>query len=143
MGNRSELTARDVMTSTFISVSPDETPFTAYAVITKHRIHHLPVITNEGKCVAMLDAVIALARASEGLLHGHVKLIELQGVGTPVYVSLNAPLREIAGQMTAMCADACCVVDERERMVGLITARDIVAAVAGRPSGQELSGRSA
>jgi len=119
------------MTSTFISVSPEDSPFTAYDVITKHHVHHLPVIASDGRCVAILDAVVAIARASEKLLHGHGKLLELQDVERPLCVLARTPLKRVAALMTTAGLDACCVVDGHGRMLGLVTARDVVAAVAG------------
>lgn len=126
------LKARDVMTSTFVSVAPGDSPFTAYEVITKNNVHHLPVVDRTGRCVTILDSVTAIARASEMLLHSNAHLLELQGLGRPVCVLPDTSLRRVATEMTLTGNDACGVVDEHGRMLGLITARDIVAAVAGQ-----------
>lgn len=129
------LTAQDVMTSTFVSVAPGDSPFTAYDVITKNNVHHLPVVDDAGRCVTILDSVTAIARASETLLHSNARLLELQGLGRPVCVLPETPLRRVASEMTTTRNDVCGVVDRHGRMLGLITARDIVAAVAGeRPN---------
>ena len=125
------LTASDVMTDRFFYVSPGDSAFAAYDLITKHRVHHLPVIAHNGRCVAILDSVTAIARASETLLHNHGKLAELRGDDRPVCVLPETPLQRVAAAMTFTGTDACGVVDEHGRMLGLITARDVVAAVAG------------
>ena len=125
------LTARDVMTDRFFFVSPDDSPFAAYDLITKHHVHHLPVIADDGRCLAILDSVAAIARASETLLHNRGKLLELQGLDRPLCVLPDTPLQRVATEMTWTGTDACGVVDRHGRLLGLITARDVVAAVAG------------
>jgi len=121
-----------VITDSFISLSLDDSPFAAYDLITRSGVHHLPVINWQGQCVAMLDAVVALARASEELLHPQARLLELRGAVRPLGVLPETSLRRVATKMTNAGVDACVVVDERGRMLGLITARDVVAAVAGK-----------
>ena len=63
------------------------------------------------------------------MTRGGVALHQFGAVG-PLSVLADVPLTQAAVSMDAAGVDACCVVDVHGRLVGLVTARDVVAAVA-------------
>lgn len=122
--------ASEVMTRDFVRAAPEASLFVAFELLTQHGVHHLPVLTAEGRCVTMLDAIDVFGRLPEAWLHGEVTVLPRPGAAGPISVLPDTPLPRVAALMSNADVDACCVVDEHGRMLGLITARDIVAAVA-------------
>ena len=141
------LRASEVMSASPVTVAPETTIFSAYDTILRHRIHHLPVVSPDGRCLVLLDLVDLARRMPDALrTAGRTPLWDPAGTAGPLSVLAETPLRKVAAQMDAACADACCVTDEDGRLLGLITARDIIAAVAGRvrpakPTGGQFGGR--
>lgn len=127
------LRAGDVMSLSPVAVAPETTVFSAYDTMLRRRIHHLPVVSPDGRCLVLLDLVELAARMPDALrTAGRTPLWDPAGTAGPLRVLPETPLRKVAAQMDAACADACCVTDEQGRLLGLITARDVIAAVAGR-----------
>ena len=60
---------RDLMTTPLITVSPEQTIFECAKLMSKHHIHHLPVMDEEGEIVGMISASDFLVVA-EALGHG-------------------------------------------------------------------------
>ena len=65
----SETMIREVMTSPLISVSPDQSIFECAQLMSKHHIHHLPVVDDQKKVIGMISATDFLVVA-EALGHG-------------------------------------------------------------------------
>ena len=129
----STLRVGDVMTRQVVSVTPDDSLFAAFDAIASHGVHHLPVVRPDGHCVAILDAVTISERMPEAwLTRGHTPLWRPNGHIGPVCVLADTPLRHAAAEMDAAGVDACGVVDEHGALIGILTSRDLVAAVAGR-----------
>ena len=130
------------MTRNVVSVTPDASIFVAYDIIRRHRIHHLPVVARNGTCLALLDVVTLAERMPEAWMSpGETPLWEPAGAVGPVSVLPDTPLRDAAADMDAAGVDACCVVDRHGRLLGLITARDVIATVAGRAPTTSVDGR--
>lgn len=125
------LTARDVMTRHFASVPPDASVFAAVDVIARHKVHHLPVVSADGRCLAIVDATTTFRLALDACVHGGADLYDSSAQVGPLCVLPGTLLTRVAEQMTLAATDACAVVDEHGQMLGLITARDVVAGVAG------------
>lgn len=124
---------RDVMTHDVISVAPDASIFVAFDTLRQHRIHHLPIVRGDGRCVAVVDAMWVTAHLPEALVSMDTTPIwRSAGSAGPLSVSPDLPLRRAAAQMDDAGTDACCVVDRHGQLVGLLTCHDIIATVAGR-----------
>jgi CBS domain-containing membrane protein len=119
------------MTSDFVHVPPEASPFLASDLITRHGIRHLPVVSSTGHCLAVLGAATIVRRVLEAEVHDHAELLDHHAHVGPTCVLPNTPLTKVAAQMIAADKDACVVVDAHGKMLGLITARDLVAAIAG------------
>jgi len=64
----STMKIRDIMSTPIIGISPDETIFECAKLMSKHHIHHLPVV-DENKVIGMISATDFLVVA-EALGHG-------------------------------------------------------------------------
>lgn len=119
-----------VMSRNLVTAAPHSSLFEAFELMARNRVHHLPVVRQDGRCIALLDAVSVAERMPEAwVTRGGVALQQFGAVG-PLSVLADVPLTQAAVSMDAAGVDACCVVDVHGRLVGLVTARDVVAAVA-------------
>ncbi len=127
-----EPSAADVMRTDVLAVEENETVGMACELISRAGYHHLPVIQG-GRCVGVVDAETLHAGRLRGELTGQrVRVADLR-ISAPAEIPPGAPLRLVAERILARRADAMLVRDESDRVVGLITLRDIVRAVASTP----------
>lgn len=132
VGTGDGLCVSDVMSTRLVTVGPDDSLLAAWELMARGGIHHLPVVVN-GRCVAVVDDRLVagtlanpLARARRKI--GHVMPPRIH------CVLADTPLRRAAEIMYVEQVTAVPVVDEDMRIVGLVTDRDVVAAVANAPS---------
>lgn len=64
-----EIKVRDIMTSPLITVDPEKTIFECAKIMNKKKIHHLPVMDENGKVVGIISATDFLVIA-ESMAHG-------------------------------------------------------------------------
>lgn len=124
----------DVMTRQPVTVGPEESLFAAWSLLSSGDVHHLPVVS-DGRCLAVLDdRTVAAAVMSAPTLRSR----RVADVMPPrVHCVLpGTTLRRAAGIMAMEHATAVPVVDGTLRLVGLVTHRDVVAAVARYGLGQ-------
>lgn len=121
---------RDAMTADFVRVAPDVSILEAFAAMVRSGVHHLPVVNDDGRCTVLLDMATVVRRLPEDVVAQGRAPLRLPGSAGPLSVLADDPLTSAAAAMTDAAADACCAVDRRGRMVGLLTARDVVAACA-------------
>jgi CBS-domain-containing membrane protein len=124
-----ELTAADVMSAPVITVTAQTSPWAAWSAMLRQGVRHL-VVTRNNRCVGLLDdrdvfaqwpmGPLALRRATVGAMMRPRTSCVLPAAG----------LREVAHVMTADRVDAVPVVDDDGMVLGLVTAGDLVAAVA-------------
>lgn len=125
-----ELPVSAVMSRNVVRAAPQSSLFEAFELMAHAHVHHLPVVRPDGRCVALIDAVSVAQRLPEAwVTRGGVALHQLGEVG-PLSVLPDLPLAKVAASMDAAGVDACCVVDVHGRLIGLVTARDLIAALA-------------
>ncbi|MQA87572.1 MAG: CBS domain-containing protein [Streptosporangiales bacterium] len=127
-----KLTAAEVMSQILLTVEPEESPLVAWQLMSKGDIHHLPVVNAQGVVLGVLTAEELAADWSGGpaqQARRHVGDL-LRGRSRP-RVGPDETLASVAGTMLHAGRDAVPVVEKHGELAGLITARDIVAAVAG------------
>jgi CBS domain-containing protein len=123
------LTAADVMSAPVITVTSQASPWSAWSAMLRQGVRHL-VVTRNNHCIGILDdrdvfaqwpmGPLALRRASVGsMMRPRISC-----------VLPDADLRRVAHVMTTERVDAVPVVDEGGQLLGLVTAGDLVAAVA-------------
>lgn len=125
-----ELLARDLMSSPVFTVSPDETAWDAWHVMTTAKVRHV-VLTVAGHCVGIVDDRTLLGLWPMGpIAIRQSRIVDFVRHRTSCVLP-GTPVREIARVMVEDGVDAVPVVDDEGVLVGLVTTSDVVAAVAG------------
>ena len=116
-------TLQKYMTTSPHSIGVEQPLSKAHAMMTEHRIRHLPVL-HGGKLVGMLtDRDLHLVEALAGVDPTQVKVEE--AMATVVYsVSPDMPLDEVVGTM-AEHKYGSAVVMQNEKVVGIFTTVDV------------------
>jgi CBS-domain-containing membrane protein len=128
------LTAGDVMSRVLVTVEPSETPLMAWELMRRSEVHHLPVVDRTGKVAGVISR-----EAIAGNWYGGPETLARRQVGELIgrerrpRVCVDTPLPQVAATMLDSGCDAVPVVGEGGTLLGLITAVDMLAVVAGRP----------
>jgi CBS domain-containing protein len=135
-----EITAADVMSRVLVTVEPSETPLMAWELMRRSQIRHLPVVDRDGHVEGVVTRELiatcwgggpaTLERQTVGELIGHARRPR---------VCLDTPLPQIAATMLDARCDAVPVVSENGTLLGLITAVDMLAVIAGRPAKERVA----
>jgi CBS domain-containing protein len=130
----SSLTASDVMSAPPLMARVDDPLRWALRAMIENDVRHLPVIDRAGVLVGMLsdrDVRTALGDPLEMLARGPTSGIEemdVESVMTVDAVALrpDAPIREVAACLLHQRLGAVPVIDERERVVGVVSYVDLL-----------------
>ncbi|MCU1693418.1 MAG: hypothetical protein JWM64_2509 [Frankiales bacterium] len=123
------LQARDVMSRDVVTLGPDATVEQALAVMRELGVRHLPVVL-DGRFAGLIDdRLVALAQLADGVPDRR-RVVALMTHYVP-QVAPDAALSRVARLVGDSGCDAVVVMDDGG-LVGLVTATDLVAAVAGR-----------
>jgi CBS domain-containing protein len=122
----------DVMSTEVLTVSGEETTLMAWELMRQGGYHHVPVVSGDGHCIGVLDAE-TMASVWDGGGPDRMRMPVSTVVGRrPVpHVTVSHSVAATARAMLAAQQDFVAVVDGQQRLVGLVTAHDLVAAVAG------------
>lgn len=123
------LTARDVMSSPALTIPPDSTPWTAWSLMSRYGIRHL-VVTHDHQCAGVLEDREIFAQWPMGPLALRRMTIASMMRPRTSAVLPDTPLKQVAHVMSIDRVDAVPVVDQHGTVLGLITASDLVNAVA-------------
>lgn len=126
-----ELTAADVMSRMLLTVSPDQHILLAWELLVAAGVHHLPVVEN-GRCLALLDDRVLAREWAVGPLSQAQRTVRELCAGPAPSVSPDTPVGRVAYLMHLTDSDAVTVIDN-QRLVGLVTAHDLIAILAGAP----------
>ncbi len=133
-----EVLVADVMARLLVTVSPDESLYAAWELLSRGEIHHLPVVSGE-RCVGVVDDRVVAAALATPVVTRRRRIADVMSQRVHCVLP-DTPLRRVAEIMRMERATAVPVVDEHLRLLGLVTDRDVVAAVAARglatPSGR-------
>lgn len=121
----------DAMSTALLTVTEDESLLLAWELMERTEYHHLPVVDDDGRCVGVVERdelAIACALPATALDERDVG-----DVLTPMAASVvrGTGIVEAARRMDEHRLDAIAVTDDDGVLVGLLTARDMVAVVAG------------
>ena len=122
------LTAADIMTTDVVTAREQESVVMAGYLMQQANVHHLPVLEHQ-RVVGMVDEVAlveSVSHLSWGELQHPVGAIMRRDV---VRVHPDTPLRDVAVHLGYSRSGAVVVTDDN-RLVGLVTCRDVVDAVA-------------
>ena len=139
---------KDVMTKKPFSIDPEAPVGTAVAIMTEHKIRHLPVVDERGEVIGIVTdrdlRSAALAPALEEHLSQEARR-RLRGIGTtldnlrvknamtwhPVTARPDLPLTQATALMLEKHVGSLPVVDNGA-LVGILTERDALRALAGQ-----------
>ncbi|MEV0354144.1 CBS domain-containing protein [Nonomuraea sp. NPDC050680] len=125
------LTAKQAMSRILVAIRPEESPLMAWEMMRRGEVHHLPVV-EDGHVLGVLTREDVAASWSGGLEEQSRRQVRgLLGGRRRPRVQPDTSLPEVAAVMLDAGCDALPVVS-KEGLIGLITARDVLAAVAGR-----------
>ncbi|WP_225823955.1 HPP family protein [Streptomyces naphthomycinicus] len=129
-------TVRSLMDAAPYTISEDESVLMAWEVMERSRQRQLPVVRGNGCCAGLLDrAELAVVCAAAATTLSRRRVRDLVHARRTVTVHPEDSVRRAAAVMTDEHLDALPVTDPRGRLVGLLTARDYVAATAGLQNG--------
>jgi CBS domain-containing protein len=120
-----------VMTTHLVAITPDCPLSTALHVLASAQVRHLPVVVGNRCCGMVLEADLIKYVACGSLSsvdHSTVLVATLTRPASPV--SVEARRSDAARRMQSEDADAVLVADG-ERLVGIVTAADLIRSLAG------------
>lgn len=140
-----ELPVGEVMSTDLLAVSEGESALMAWELMRQGGYHHLPVLAADTRLVDVLDAeTLAAAWDSGGPDRMRRPVGEFTRPRPLPRVAAGDRVAAAARAMRAAGVDFVPVVDEDGRLIGLFTARDLVALAAGeRPHAGAGHGRVA
>jgi CBS domain-containing protein len=118
----------DVMSVRLMTIRPDDSLLSAWELMARGDIHHLPVVV-DGRCLAVLDDRIVAGALANPLARPRRCVADVMPARVHCVVA-DTSVRRVAELMRIERATAVPVVDEHMKLLGLVTDRDIVAAVA-------------
>ncbi|MGN6333171.1 MAG: CBS domain-containing protein [Motilibacteraceae bacterium] len=126
----SALLAGDVMSRSLVVVDAEDSVLIAWEVLTTAGVHHLPVL-REGRLLGVIsDRDLAVEWLVGPLARARRRTGEVV-TRRPVRVRPEDSLGHVAAAMRATGTDCVAVTTPDGGLLGLITSRDVVAAVAG------------
>ncbi|MEV4113312.1 CBS domain-containing protein [Nonomuraea sp. NPDC049695] len=125
------LTAEQVMSRVLVAIKPDESPLMAWELMRRADVHHLPVVDGRHVLGILTREQVAASWSGGPQEQSGRQVRTLLGRERRPVVRPDTPLARVAGTMLDAGCDAVPVVDGGG-LVGLVTACDVLAAVAGR-----------
>ncbi|MBB6349091.1 CBS domain-containing protein [Nonomuraea muscovyensis] len=125
------LTAQQVMSRIVVAVRPEESPLMAWELMRRAGVHHLPIVDGEHVLGVLSREDLAASWSGGPQQQASRQVRSMLGCEPRPRVGPGDPLVRVAAVMVDAGCDAVPVVSG-EGLVGLITAHDVLAAVAGR-----------
>ncbi|MDP4510054.1 CBS domain-containing protein [Nonomuraea turcica] len=129
--NIESLTAGQVMSRVLVAVKPDESPLMAWELMRRAGVHHLPVVDGTNVLGILTREQLAASWQGGPDEQSSRQVRALLGRGCRPRVRPDTPLARVAAVMLDAGCDAVPVVSG-DGLVGMVTAHDVLVAVAGR-----------
>jgi CBS domain-containing protein len=123
-----ETRVAEVMSGRLVTVAPDDSLLSAWELMSRGGIHHLPVVVN-GRCLAVVDDRALAVALANPLARPRRAVADVMPSRVHCILA-DTPLRRAAEIMHDENVTAVPVVDQHMVLVGLVTDRDVVAALA-------------
>lgn len=123
--------AAGLMTQDLLTIAAGESVLMAWELMGKAGVHHLPVTDDEGGFLGVVDAQTLTSTWNAVPQHARRPVTSILPSKPPPTVRPSATIREVARAMLEANADYVPVTNENGTLVGLITARDLIGALAG------------
>lgn len=138
--DRKAAKVRERMTREPATVKPEDGLQEAMWKLERGHFRHLPVVDDDGKLIGMLsDRDIRLIRPSLAFVAKEDAMVQLWSLSVqqaavfdPIKVKPDTPLKEAAELMLRWHVGGLPVVDEHEKLVGMITYTDLLREFVGR-----------
>lgn len=125
-----KLYAKDFLQSELSFLFPNQTVFEAYAQMTKHCVHHLPVIEN-GKAVGVIsDRDLQFIK---DFSDNDEILCEDIMTDDPYMVATQTSVSEMSRQMLARKINSALICDDDGKVIGIFTTTDALKILASQP----------
>ena len=125
-------TAGDVMTRDLLTIAASESLLMAWELMCKAQVHHLPVTDDEGGFLGVVDAQTLTATWNAATPRDARRPVTaLLPHRPPKAVRPSAAVPDVARAMLEAGTDHVPVTNGHGALVGLITARDLLSALAG------------
>ncbi|MEV4175975.1 CBS domain-containing protein [Nonomuraea sp. NPDC049709] len=125
------LTAGQVMSRILVAVRPDESPLMAWELMRRAGVHHLPIVDGRNVLGILTSERLAASWSGGPQEQSSRQVHTLLERGPRPRVRPDTPLPRVAAVMLDAGCDAVPVLSG-DGLVGLVTARDVLVAVAGR-----------
>lgn len=122
------ITAEDIMTRQVVTLTPDTPIHTAMEVLLKHRISGAPVVS-DGLLVGVIseyDCMKVISAGLTDLYSAPTGNVSEYMSSAPITCTPTATIGDIAGRFLTQRVRRLPVVDERNRLVGLVSRRDVL-----------------
>lgn len=134
------MTVVDVMTPDPVTVRADDTLLDAADRLQRMNIRHLPVVDGDRRVIGILSdrdlrsAVGYYVAADEDAAPGELDRLRVNQAMTRDVITVRPQqsLRQLAGEMAGMQVGALPVVDDHERLVGILSVVDVLRGLAGQ-----------
>lgn len=131
-----ERAVRDVMRTSLVTVAAGETVLAAWELLERSGARHLPVVLPDGRCAGLLDrAEVAVVCAAPAVSLSRRYARDLVRCRRCAVVHHGDAVGRAVAVMDANGCDALPVVGDDGTLAGLLTAADVVTALAGRGPG--------
>jgi Predicted transcriptional regulator, contains C-terminal CBS domains len=124
-------TVAEVMTRRLLTITAEDSMLMAWEVMRRGRYHHVPVVTDDGHLIGVLDTETLASQWEEGPDRNRRPVRSLLRERWCVSVKATDPVTTAARIMTHHEIDVVSVTDSSGRLIGLVTARGLLAALAG------------
>ncbi|MGI8334303.1 CBS domain-containing protein [Actinomadura scrupuli] len=126
-----ERTVAEVMAHDLLTIAADDSMLMAWEVMSRARYHHLPVVTDDGRLLGVLDTETLSSHWQEGPDRNRRPVRSLLTDRRCVSMRPTDRVSLAAKIMTRERVDVIAVTDARAGLLGLVTARGLVAALGG------------
>jgi CBS domain-containing protein len=128
-----DLRAADLMAVELLTVDATEGLLLAWELVSQAGVHHVPVLEN-GRCIGLLAERDLALEVERNPLGNSRRLVRELIDETPAFVHPEDRVGDVAAALLRTGKDAVVVGTDAASMVGLITERDLLRALAGQVS---------
>jgi CBS domain-containing protein len=124
-------TVAEVMARGLLTIAAGDSMLMAWELMRRAHYHHLPVVTDDARLLGVLDTETLASQWQDGPDRNRRPVGSLLKGRRCVSVKPTDPVTTAARIMTRDKIDVVTVTDSSDGLVGLVTARGLVAALAG------------
>ena len=126
---RHEVVSED-MTHRAVCVRPEEDLYHAYAIMQRCRFHHLPVVEH-GELIGILDDrdILKCTYIRDGILSAGIRTVRDAMHTGPATCRPSDRIGDAADQMLHSNVDALVVLDDNQKVIGILTTKDLLIAL--------------